>query len=86
MVVGLVITAAIAGGIAGVAAIGLAVVAARKIGQAFGRTVEQVYEEQRLADYYNQQTYYQQSGRSHSPHYYYSNGYHHGGHSYTYHR
>ena len=61
----------VAGAAASAAVVGLGLLAARKIGSAYGRTVEQVYEEQRLADYYNQQGYYQHSN------YHYPSSHHH---------
>jgi hypothetical protein len=87
MVLGLAIAAAVVGGaMVGTAAVGLGVAAASKIGAAYGRTVEEVYEEQRLADYYNRQAYYQHASRPNYQHYYQPNGYHQGGYSYGYRR
>lgn len=51
--------AVVAGAAVGAAALGLGMLAAAKVGRAYGRTVEEVYAEQQLADYYNQQAYYQ---------------------------
>ncbi len=85
MVIGLVVAGAVVASVAVAAAvIGLGMVAGRKIGAAFGKTVEQVYEEQRLADYYNEQAYYQYVGRPHHRNYYQPSGYHHGVYNYNY--
>jgi hypothetical protein len=85
MVITLLVAGAIAAGVAGAAAAGLGVAAAHRIGSAYGMTVEQMHEQQRLSNYYNQQQYPQHSGRS-SQHYYQPTDYHYGGNSYGYRR
>jgi hypothetical protein len=86
MVVGLIVAGAVAAGVVGLGVAGLGMAAASKIGSAYGMTIEQMYEQQRLADYYNQsQLQYHQSGSHHSHGYYQPSGHHHG-HSYGYYR
>lgn len=55
---------AVAATAVGIGAIGLGLAAAHRIGSAYGMTVEQMYEQQRLAGYYNPDSYYNYSGGS----------------------
>ena len=77
MVVGLIVDGALAGAAVGAAALGVGMPAAAKVGSAYGKTVHEMYDEQRVADYYNQQAYYQHAGRSRHHGYYPSSSGHH---------
>ena len=84
MVLGLLIAGtAVAAGLAGVATAGLGLAAAQRVGSAYGRTVEQMYEQQRLASYQNQQGYYNYPNGG-SNYYNQPNTYQHGGGYYGY--
>ena len=54
-------------GIAGVGALGLGTLVTPQIGRAFGMTMEQMVEDQKLADYYNQQQVYYQYTNTYYP-------------------
>jgi hypothetical protein len=71
--------AVVAGGV------GLGLLAGNRVGSAYDMTVQQMQEQQRVTDYYNQQAYYNYSGGS-GRHYYQPTGHHYGGNSYGYYR
>ena len=74
----LIIIGGIAAGVVTVGAMGLGVAAVQRVGSAYRRTIDEIQNEQMMADYYNRQAYHSYhhhgsgygSSRRHRQHYY----------------